>query len=191
MKLKFSMIFSIVAVLLISYSVGLYYNLDVGQTPVKADIIIVNEGVYEYRSEKATELLNQGYADQILISPASSYALEWYYDLGVQEEQIVPEYEASSTWTNAVNSLEIVEENGWTSALVVTSDYHMRRVRLAYERAKEAINSDVHLTYVSAYPVENVKEIPYTEHSVNRSMALYEVFKYTGYLIGLYYFIDL
>src|SRR5699024_5692046 len=124
MKLKFSMIFSIVAVLLISYSVGLYYNLDVGQTPVKADIIIVNEGVYEDRSEKATQLLNQGYANQILISPASSYVLEWYYDLGVQEEQIVPEHEATSTWSNAVNSLEIVEENGWTSALVVTSDYH-------------------------------------------------------------------
>lgn len=191
MKLKLGLLFSIVGVLLMTYMVGLYYNLDVGETPVVADVIIVNEGLYEERSEKASELLNQGYAEQLLISPASPYVLEWYYELGVQDEQIVRENNATSTWTNAVNSLEIVEENYWDSALIVSSDYHMRRVKLAYERAKESINSDVQLIYVSAYPVENGEKIPYTEHYENGRFALNEVFKYIGYLFGLYHVIDM
>lgn len=191
LKLKLGLVFSIVSVLLVTYLIGIYYNLDVGELPVEADIIIVNEGMYNERSEKAAELLNEGFADQILISPASPYVLQWYYNLGVQDEQIVRENEATSTWTNAVNSLEIIKENNWDTALVVTSDYHMRRVKFAYERVKESMNLDVRLTYVSAYPIEDGERIPYTQHPEHKRLALNEVYKLVGYLLGLYNVIDM
>lgn len=192
-KLKLKLVAFLLGLLLTqgAYMVFLYYNLDVGEIAHEADVIIVNEGVYQERAQKGAELLHEGYADQILVSPALDYSLEWYYDLGVSDEQIIREDEATSTWTNATNSLAIMEENNWISALVVSSDYHLRRVKLSYERAKRALDYDVDLTYISAYPVEDGRLITYREDEVHRGFARGEVFKYMGYLLSLYRFIDL
>lgn len=191
MKVKWISVIPIVLFMCFFLLFKLYFNLDIGVGPVKADIIIDNEGVFEERAEKSTELLQEGYADRILVSPSLPYVLEWFYELGVDDSQIVREEEATSTWTNAVNSLQIMEDNGWDSALIVSSDYHIRRVRLSYERAKESLGMDVELTYISAYPLEDGEEVRYVNYPRHAGLAAEEVFKYLGYLLRLYYVIDL
>jgi uncharacterized SAM-binding protein YcdF (DUF218 family) len=52
--------------------------------------------------------------------------------LGVPEKDIFLEKRATSTYENALCSLDILKRNGWHSAIVVTSPYHLRRTRLAF-----------------------------------------------------------
>jgi len=48
---------------------------------------------------------------------------------------LILEEDVISTWTNATNTIEIMVENNWNSAIVVTTDYHTRRTCLSFERA--------------------------------------------------------
>ncbi|UUX35254.1 YdcF family protein [Fundicoccus culcitae] len=191
MKTKIMLVIVTLILLLGLSFLFIYFNLDIGEEPVEADIIIVNEGLNRERSEKVAELLEAGYANQVIISPSLDHILQWYYDLGIEENQIVHEDYATSTWTNALNSLAIMEEHGWDSALVVSSDYHMQRVRLSYERAMDQLEVDYDLTYVSAYPEVNGEQVKYTQNTEHQRFAIVEVFKYIGYGLGLYEFVDL
>lgn len=149
----------VIILFIIIMSVWLFFNLDVGEEAKISDVIIIAEGVSEERSVKAAELLDDGYSksDMLIVSPLytpdfmfdMSYA---YRDAGVDvPNQVIPENTATSTWTNAVNTLEIMEENNWDSAIVIPSDYHMRRTKLSFERVNQAYNYD--LTFVSAQPI--------------------------------------
>lgn len=186
-----------IIILFLSHATWLYFNLDIGEDPVLSDVIIVPEGISEERSVKAAELLHEGYSesDKIIVSPLytpdfmfdMSYA---YRDAGVDvPNQVIPENEATSTWTNALNTLAIMEANDWDSAIVVTSDYHTRRTRLSFERVNEDYGYD--LTYVSAHIYNDGVVIPYNDHPNNQNYALLEIPKYYGYLLGLYNWIDM
>ena len=176
------------------HAVWLYFNLDVGETPVLSDVIIVPEGG-DGREDQAGQLLLDGYSlsDRIIVSPLYGENLNLlprYQNAGVREDQIIAENEATSTYTNAVNTLELMEENGWGSALVVTSDYHMRRTRMIYERVNRHYDFD--LTYISAYVYTNEGVvITYLDTPGLRSAGRREIYKYYGYLFGLYHFLDL
>jgi len=185
-------LFSIIALLCIGV-VLLYYNLDVGEQPQEADVIVVPEGSRD-RSYKASQLLNEGYSrsNQIIASPATDPqgfdARPAYYSRGVSDEQLINEDQATSTWTNATNSIDIMQENNWDSAIVVTSDYHTRRTRLAFERASEDV--DIDLTYVSSYRNSNGEKVTYHDNSNGQYQARLEVMKYIGYFFGMYKWFD-
>ena len=188
----------IVSILLLSGHLLLYFNLDVGSPPVQADIIIVPEGPGTERAQKSVELLNQGYSksNKIVVSPfvneefSTDFSFHYYDLYGATSDEIIQENEASSTWQNATHTLEMMQELGCTSALIVSSDYHTRRVHLAYERVNEDYGFD--LTFVSAHPLnEKDAPIPYWKHFRNKWYALNEIPKLYGYQLGLYHFIDL
>ena len=65
---------------------------------------------------------------------------------GIPRDDLLTENEAESTYENALYSKDILLEHGFETALVVTSNYHMRRTRLAYERVFHDTN--VSFTYV-------------------------------------------
>lgn len=168
---------------------SIFVGLDQGQTPQPADVIIVAGGSPN-RSYKAADLFLEGYADQIMESPITESILETYLYLGVPRENLVlDEQEATSTWTNATYTIEIMEEEGWDSALIVTTDYHIKRTRLSYERA--ARGKDLDFTYVSSYPERDGDSLEYMDYGAGRHSGRREVFKYWGYMIGLYHWIDL
>jgi uncharacterized SAM-binding protein YcdF (DUF218 family) len=56
--------------------------------------------------------------------------------LGVPEDAIILDYgwNNQGTWDNAINSLKIVKENNFKTAIVVTSNYHTRRSRYAFKK---------------------------------------------------------
>lgn len=175
------------------HAVWLYFNLDVGEGPEVADVIIVPEGG-DGREDKAVSLLLDGYSesDKIIVSPLSGESfslLPSYLQAGAVESQLIAENEATSTYTNAVNTLTVMEENGWDSALVVTSDYHTRRTRMIYERVNRSFDFD--LTYIASYEYNGEGEVTYQDTPGLRSAGRREIYKYYGYLIGLYHFFDL
>lgn len=56
-------------------------------------------------------------------------------DLGVPREQIIQEIRSRDTAENARETLVICRERGFTSPLLVTSAYHMKRSTLSFEKA--------------------------------------------------------
>jgi len=89
-----------------------------------------------------------------------------------------------------VNTLGMMEENGFDSAIIVSSDYHMLRTKLIYERTNRDHGYD--LTYVAAYQLVDGEFIPWDEAGEDMEyVANLEFWKYWGYLLGLYHFFNL
>ena len=104
--------------------------------------------------------------------------------------QIINDVRATSTYENAKNTLAIMEDKGYESANIVSSDYHIRRVRLIYERVNKDYNFD--LTYVSSYHLNDGELVSWYRASLGVIIAgLVEPLKYIGYILGLYRYINL
>ncbi|CZQ97171.1 Hypothetical protein Tpal_2110 [Trichococcus palustris] len=180
---------SILVAMLLFLAVIFYIllHLDVNQSPAVSDIIILPEGGIE-RPLKAAELLDEGYSlsGKVLITPYDPEEMQLSGEPIFQDEDILPEYRATSTWTNAVNSVAMMEEYGYKTAIVVSSDYHMNRVKFSYDKA--AAGKGITFTYVSAGGPEGK---PWIETETGRYLAVREIFKTLGYWFGLYHFIDL
>ncbi|MGF3182942.1 YdcF family protein [Facklamia sp. P12934] len=192
MKVK---ILFILLVALVTYLVWLASHLDIGQEAVEAEVVIVPGGEI-VRPLKAAELIQEGYvtSHSMIVSPLNEFIgtkplIDFITDTGLSEDQVIGELEATSTWTNATNSIAIMEERGWQTALVVTTDYHTRRTRLAFERASRG--KDMHFYYVSAY-LKNAQgeEVLYQDSRQSLRIMASEVYKYIGYYLELYYWID-
>lgn len=189
-RIFISVILFICLVLGVSYPI-IMNHLVVDEKPVQSDVIIVPEGQEYIRANKASELLHEGYSrsDKIIISPMVDTNAEIYEEFGVEFEQIIPETEATSTYENAVHTLEIMEESGFDSAIVTSSDYHMLRTKMIYERVNR--DYDFELTFVAAYQVVDGQLVPWDEAGEElKEVAKKEFWKYWGYLLGLYHFID-
>lgn len=185
-----------VAAFILAFSVT-YLNLDIGEEPKEADVIIVFEGTVGERQATAAKLFQEGYSSEniVVVSPYYEFqgvGLDQIYQVfGLPPENILFEEAATSTWTNATNTQAIMEEKGWDSAIIVSSDYHMRRSRLSMKRAADDPDQ-FDFTYVSAYPQdEDGQPYTYRDSEYGRNMAVAEVYKYWGYLLGLYHVIDL
>ncbi|SIO19151.1 DUF218 domain-containing protein [Carnobacterium alterfunditum] len=175
----------------VSYSL-IINNLIVDEEPIRSDVIIVPEGQEYVRAYRASELLHEGYSEseKIIVSPIDKANEQIYLEFDVAEEQIIPETEATSTYENAVNTLGMMEENGFDSAIIVSSDYHMLRTKLIYERTNREYGYD--LTYVAAYQLVDGEFIPWDEAGEDMEyVANLEFWKYWGYLLGLYHFFNL
>ncbi|MGB9783407.1 MAG: YdcF family protein [Moorellaceae bacterium] len=128
-----------------------------------ADVIIVLSGEQGERVETAVKLYKQGFAPRLLMTGgpvewnvAAADIMAWQAEsLGVPPQDIVLERRASSTYENAVYTLEILKQKGWRSAIVVTSPYHLRRTRFIFE--KVFAGSNIRLSF---YGAENPWLVP-------------------------------
>ena len=89
-----------------------------------------------YRAESALRAYQGGLAENLIVSggrgadePASEAEAmrDWLVEKGVPAKNIFLEDRSTDTWENLEFSQEVMQENGWTSAIVVTSDYHLQR----------------------------------------------------------------
>ena len=96
-----------------------------------------------YRVEKAVELYNQGLAPNILMSGYKSmsdnkppketeaqFMKNYAIELGVDENDIFLEEQAQDTIANIIYSKLIMDEYGWKNMIFVSSDFHMKRIKL-------------------------------------------------------------
>ncbi|MGR9048780.1 YdcF family protein [Halobacillus faecis] len=98
------------------------------------DAIVVLSGGGE-RLHHAAELFKEGVADYMILtnSTESGTTPEEAMSIGVPHDAIIKEPSATSTYENATLSKDIMEEEDFESALVVTSDYHSRRTKMTFD----------------------------------------------------------
>ena len=131
----------------------------------KADAIAVFSGDSGPRTERAVELLKEGYADYLILSGGTVYddvtmaelMKNHAIKLGVDESKILIDDEASTTNENAEFTADIIEENNFKSVIVVTSDYHTRRSKLAMEKSLENTLIDGEKVSVTVTPSKEEK----------------------------------
>jgi uncharacterized SAM-binding protein YcdF (DUF218 family) len=95
----------------------------------KADLIVVFEGGEYDRARTAYNLLDQAYAPNLLISPGTEKKLALYerkFQPSLPYDRVM-ENKSRTTLENAVHTSEILKENGFQSAILVTSWNHMPR----------------------------------------------------------------
>ncbi len=121
--------------LMFFYYAGYFLVLD--ENPKKSDVIIVLGGDQGSRIHKGVTLYKSGYAPYIIISgeiTGADLLMASAVKSGVPKEFLILEQRAESTYENALFSKEIMEQYGFKTALVVSSDYHMRRARMIFEK---------------------------------------------------------
>ena len=97
-----------------------------------------------YRLDRAIELFGEGYAPVIIVSGgqgadeviSEAEAMRNYLiQRGIPESVIIREAQSTTTRENMAFSKAIMDENGYESALIVTSDYHLWRAMQLADRA--------------------------------------------------------
>lgn len=115
--------------------------------PAYADVLVVLAGSAhseEARLEEAVRLLREGRADRVVFSARQvSYWGEWVPDLmrrhlerlyGTEQARraVLCSHNADSTLQEAQALRTCLEQRGWRTVVVVTSNYHTRRTRHAW-----------------------------------------------------------
>lgn len=161
----------------------------------KADAIVVFSGDNGPRTEKGVELLKEGYADYLILSGGKVYddvtmaelMKNHAIKLGVDESKILIDDESATTNENADFTADIIEENNFKSVIVVTSDYHTRRSKLAMEKALEDTLIDGEKVSVSVTPSKEEKFTTKWWTSGNSViMVISEYLKLAGYWVKGY-----
>jgi uncharacterized SAM-binding protein YcdF (DUF218 family) len=157
----------------------LYSYLVIDEQPMATDAIIVLGGA-PGRDVYAAELYNSGFSSKIIISDIQPYVRQMAnraLKQGVKQEDIILEDRALNTYQNALFSKEIMIENGYQSAIIVSSSYHMRRVKLVFERVYK--HTGISLTYC---PVP-----PNLSNDIEKSPASFRQFVAVEYVKLIYY----
>ncbi|MFD5022791.1 YdcF family protein [Paenibacillus sp. NPDC058367] len=161
--------------------------LVISQSPKQVDVIIVLSGG-PGRIERATELYNDGYTMNMILSnseeniSASGNMFQTAISLGIPKEIITVENIAQSTYQNAEFTLTIMKEKSFRSAIVVSSDFHMRRVKILFDSIYR--DTGIKLTYVSANSGYNAKRW-WSDH-YSRETTFNEYTKMIGNALGYY-----
>lgn len=123
-----------------------------------ADVIIVLGGESKgERTEKAVELYKKGIANKLLFTDGTGrYGQRKNIDnmvdlarkLGVPKNAIWKETKAHSTYQNAEFTKKILLDNHWKSAVVVTTIWHTKRSKFAFDMVYS--DSSIRLSYAAA-----------------------------------------
>jgi uncharacterized SAM-binding protein YcdF (DUF218 family) len=140
----------IIAYMLIFYTPLLWFlasPLRISGIPRKADVIMaLGAGVgesgkigqgYEERVDSAVTLYKKEFADKIIYSSGYRYLMKeaqvmkvLSVFMGVEEDDIIIDKGPINTYEMVTHLREFMDENNWKSAIVISSPYHMRRLRL-------------------------------------------------------------
>ena len=187
MKIRIAVILICISLMLMMVVIIDSFNHNKTDSPKKADVIIMLGGD-SGRLEKSAELYHNGYADYVMISPEiesiRSQSTEYAIELGIPQSAIIEEDNATSTYTNATETMKLMEEYSFDSALVVTSDYHLKRSKMIYDRVNDG---QYELTYIAALSANGEK---WNERPGAKRLWFTEFYKLWGYRLGLYNFID-
>jgi hypothetical protein len=124
--------------------------LFVREEPVRADLAMVfdaaNEEDLARRSRRGVELYRRGYAPRLLVTgggvlaltrPEAARMADLARQLGVPEADLLVEAGSNNTFANAHYSLDLLRERGLleglATVLLVSSEWHMRRVLLTVQ----------------------------------------------------------
>jgi len=139
-----------------------FLRIEPGLPAERADAAVVLAGPPDEDRERVLVAVDLVHADEagLLLLPLRHRALDWNWFVRkyrirpyLPEEQVVIGHEdgpagagriaLGGTYAEAKKTIEIMQQQGLHSAVIVSSSYHMRRARLAFERA----NTDPELVF--------------------------------------------
>lgn len=172
------------SLIFIFFNLGVFLTFN-QESQDESDIIIALSGE-SGRVNIATKLYWNGYGSYLVLSNYKEWGskhgdmLQTALSLGIPREAIITEDAAQSTYENAKYTLPIMQEHGFKSAIVVSSDFHMRRVKFNFDRVYKG--SGIKLTYVGADSGYNANF--WWADSYSRSTTLNEYAKLIGNAFG-------
>jgi hypothetical protein len=147
-----------------------FLRIEPGLPAERVDAAVVLAGPPDEDRERVLVAVDLVQADEagLLLLPLRHRALEWPWFLRkyrirtyLPEERVVIGHEngprsasragLGGTYAEAKKTIEIMQQQGLRSAVIVSSSYHMRRARLAFERA----NTDPELSFYF-HPVDSI-----------------------------------
>lgn len=159
--------------------------------PKEADVIIIlGAGVWENgpspaleaRTNHAAQIYGEGYSKRFILSgglgdhpPSEAEAMQKILlemDLGLDQEVLYLEDQAKNTVENIRYSKEIMTEQGWDTAVIVTDTFHVKRALLI---AKDQ--------NIKAYGAPAKNSLLYQNRSLRVTYTLREVAAITKYHI--------
>lgn len=133
-----------------------FLSMEPGQLVEKADLAVVLAGAPPEDRERVLVAVDLVQAEEarMLLLPVRHRALEWaWFVRKYRIKAHLPEdrvligredspplsswFDLGGTFAEARKTLEIMRQNDFHSAIIVSSSYHMRRARLAFERANQ------------------------------------------------------
>lgn len=119
---------------------------------VPADVIVaISGGDTSARANYAIDLFDEGYADKLIfsgdaldpLSPSNAEVMGRVATLrGVPSANIYLSQEAKNTEENAQETKDIIEDSGYKTVILVTSEYHQRR---AFIEFSDKLGDDVEI----------------------------------------------
>jgi uncharacterized SAM-binding protein YcdF (DUF218 family) len=161
----------------------LYSFLDVSQEPEPADYIVVLAGFGTHRIPDAIELYRYGYAPRVIISGSGEVipeATQMFEDAGISPHALILEDRpGDSTWEEAHRILALLNEEGASSAIIVTNGWHTRRARATYRHVQTT--DEIEFTFVASkwdvFPTD-----PWWQYKWGRVVVRDEYIKLAAYL---------
>ena len=176
----------IIYIIITAFSIVAYSHKDESRN---CDVIIVlgaaayNTGpspVYRERLNHAILLYNQEFADTIIVTggivEGNEYSdayigIEYLIKNGIPSENIILEEESTITQENLENAKEIMNEEGFVTALIVSDPLHMKRAMYLCDRSG-----------IDGYS-SPTKTSMYKSVSTKSEFLFRELFYYIGYQI--------
>jgi len=169
---------------------------------VKADAIFLFAGSQAERPLEAADLFNAGYAPLIVLTrPTEEPAVELLVKRGIvlptrfslmrdvldklgipDAAVVVPERLHDNTAQEADTLRALALSRGWRRVILVSSKYHLRRVRMAARRALRGTSVEVVL-HASRY--DPATPAQWWRHRSDLRQLLWEVPKVIGYAAGV------
>jgi uncharacterized SAM-binding protein YcdF (DUF218 family) len=161
-----SRVFKLLLIFFVACFVGggiFFINIDrwliIEDEPKKSDLIICLGGGCGERIKKVWNLYSQGYGSFILLTGPEwcdkemeelrlSVKKRFLEIKRVPNEVILAEHESRSTYDEAINVKKIMKEQKFSSAIIVSAPYHMRRARYIF--CKVFKDSDIKFYFVPA-----------------------------------------
>ena len=133
-----------------------FLSMEPGQIGEKVDLAVVLAGAPPEDRERVLVAVDLVQADgaRILLLPVRHRAIDWPWFVRryrikahlLEDRVLIGREEGSKpkswpdlggTFAEARKTLEIMRQHHFSSAIIVSSNYHMRRARLAFERANQ------------------------------------------------------
>ncbi|NJJ41646.1 YdcF family protein [Paenibacillus apii] len=184
---KFPYLILLFALLVLTTFLNISRFLFVSDHLRRVDVIIVLSGG-EGRVEKAAQLYKAGYSPFLILTNSKGHSskfgnmIETALALGIPAKAILTEDRALSTYENAKFTLPLMKEQHFSSAIVVSSDFHMRRVKFIFNQFYKKTGIDlIYAGAVSGYNEKRWWSDPYS-----REITITEYTKMVGNALGFY-----
>lgn len=201
---KLLLSFALVCVVILGTSTFVHFGRFMArEDPLqKADAIFVFAGRYVERPLEAADLYKSGYAPRIVVTRATvdqaTFELERrrvriptehdltadiLRQLGIPADALIsPAFVHDNTGEEARTLGELARERGWRRVIIVSSKYHLRRIRVAVAHYLAGTGVDV-IVRASRYD-QSMPERWWTRRGDIRTLAA-EVPKLVAYVLGI------